>query len=246
MKNTRKSLQISRNFHAAFSVPSIVKLAHALLWFSRSWVVVAAFAAAFISAAEPTNFISTLSSENKTAAGITRLTEPQIASLEAQVQHEIAVARQGDTVAFSTSFTHRRSPMQRSEAGLDQLMTPELNKLDSLVAAELTNRPKPAGPLILAPATAASSATPGNYVELLRKKMEIHGEVTLAYVAGSGGAHGYGASMVTTATDPTGKYSFTIGLSQFYGKGLGYGYGYGCRRYPYSPYYYDGYDYDRW
>jgi len=223
----------------------MVKPVYALLWLIRS-LVVAVFAAAIVSAAEPASFISTLSTENKTAAGITRLTEQQIAALETQVQREIAIAHQGDTVAFSTSFTHRRSPMQRSEAGLDRLMTPELNKLDSLVAAELTNRPKPAGPLILAPATAASAATPGNYVELLHKKMEIHGEVTLAYVSGSGGAHGYGASMVTTAIDPSGKYAFTVGLSQFYGKGLGCGYGYGYRRYPYSPYYYDGYDYGRW
>jgi hypothetical protein len=65
--------------------------------------------------------------------------------------------------------------------------------------------------------------------------MEVHGEVTLAYVWGSGGAHGYGASMVTTATDPSGKFSLTVGISQFNGKGF--------RRY--SPYYPGEYECDR-
>ena len=190
-----------------------------------------------MSAAESASFTSTLSPESKVAAGITRLTEQQVAALDAQVQREIAIAHQGDVVAFSTTFTHRRTPVQRSEAGLDQLMTPELARLDSLVAIALAYHPPPAGPMILAPATPAAS--PDTYVETLTRKMEIHGEVSLAYVWGSGGARGYGASMVTTATDPSGKTAITVGISQFNGKGFG------CRRYPYSPYYYDGYDYDR-
>jgi len=109
-------------------------------------------------------------------------------------------------------------------------MTPELAQLDRLVAAALTKQPSPIGPLITTPATTAS---PDVYVETLQRKMEIHGEVTLVYAMGSGGRSGYGASMVTTATDPSGKYSLTVGISQFYSKGLRHPGDYGY----YDPYY---------
>ena len=196
----------------------MVKLASIVPWFI-SGLAVAVLLSVIAVHAEQTSFTSALSAENKAASGIVKLTAQQIAALDAQVQREISVAHQGDTVAFSTSFTHRRSPQQRNEAGLDQLMTPELARLDALVAAALAERPLPAaaGPLIIAPAT---SASPDVYVETLTRKMEVHGEVTLAYVMGSGGARGYGASMVTTATDPSGKFAITVGVSQFYGKGF--------------------------
>ena len=139
---------------------------------------------------------------------------------------EIATARQGDTVAFATSFTHRRTPQQRVEAGLDHLMTPELNQLDQLVAVAVANRPPPTEPLAAAPANPLSS----NWVEITPRKMEIHGEMSLTYVSAGSGRNGYGASMITTATDPSGKFSITVGVSQFYGKGLYHPYEYDCDR----------------
>jgi hypothetical protein len=60
--------------------------------------------------------------------------------------------------------------------------------------------------------------------------MEIHGEMSLTYVSAGSGRNGYGASMITTATDPSGKFSITVGISQFYGKGLYNPYEYACDR----------------
>jgi hypothetical protein len=180
--------------------------------------------------AEQAGFISTLSEENKTAVGFARLTPAQQTALNAQIQSEIAIARQGDTVAFSTSFSHRRTPQQRKDAGLDRLMTPELARLDTLVATAVAAKPAPAGPTLTTPL--ATTATPSSdWVDITPRKMEVHGEVTLAYMWGSGGQRGYGASMVTTATDPSGKFSFTVALSQFRGTGFCHPYDeYACDR----------------
>ncbi|MFT3869776.1 MAG: hypothetical protein QM715_15105 [Nibricoccus sp.] len=169
--------------------------------------------------AEPTGFTASLTEENKVAIGFAKLSAEQLASLDAQVQREISVARQGDTPAFSTSFTRRRSPQQRKDAGLDQLMTPELKRLDELVALAVANRPAPPGPLITKPFV--STPPGGDWVEITPKKLEVHGEVTLAYMWGSGGRSGYGASMATTVSDPDGKFAFTVVLSQFNFNGRG-------------------------
>lgn len=180
-----------------------------------------------------TTFTVTLTEENKTATGLNRLTEPQLASLDAQIAQEISVARQGKTPAFSTSFTRRRSPQQRKEAGLDQLMTPELKRLDELVAAAVADTAKPVatGPIIATPAT-TTPASPSDWVEVTPRKMEVHGEVTLAYMWGSGGRSGYGAELATTMTDPSGKFSVTFIVSQFQftGKGPHRPSEYGCDR----------------
>jgi hypothetical protein len=181
-------------------------------------LLVAFFAAAIVSSgAEPPSFIGTLSVTDKTAGGIARLTTQQVSMLDQQVRREISLARQGATVAFASTFTHRRTPMQRTEAGLDTLTTPELAQLDRLVAAALAVRPPPTASLF-----SPNAATTPVSVQFVPRKMEIHGEVTLAYVWCSGGGHGYGSSLVATTTDPSGKFSFTLGLSQFHGKGLGY------------------------
>jgi len=202
----------------------MVKLACTFSWFIRG-LIIAVFASAVPAGAEQPSFTSTLAAENKALIGLARLTEQQVGALDQQVQREIFTAHQGDTVAFSTTFTHRRTPTQRTEAGLDRLMTPELAQLDRLVATAVANRPPSTSPLLTATTTTLPSS---GWVEITPRHMEIHGETTLTYAWGSGGAHGYGASIVTTATDPSGKFSLTVGISQFNGKGF-------RRYYPYYP-----------
>lgn len=193
-----------------------MKHASIFSWSARG-LLAAVFLLTLVARAEPTNFSASLTDENKNLIGLAKLTPEQIASLDAQVAREISVARQGDTPAFSTPFTKRRTPQQRKAAGLDQLMTPELKRLDSLVAHAVANRPAPAAPLITKPHV---STPPGDgWVEVTPKKLEVHGEVTLAYMWGSGGTSGYGASMATTVSDPDDKYAVTLVLSQFHFKG---------------------------
>ena len=220
-------MQISRNFAQPATVTGMVKFACVFSWILRALIVAVLTSAVLADVTQP-GFTATLSSENKTASGIAKLTEPQCAALDQQVQREIATARQGDTVAFATSFTHRRTPQQRVEAGLDHLMTPELNQLDRLVAVAVANRPVPTESL----AAASTITTPpsSNWGEITPRKMEIHGEMSLTYVSAGSGRNGYGASMITTATDPSGKFSITVGVSQFYGKGLYHPYEYDCDR----------------
>lgn len=195
-----------------------MKLACSLPRLIRSLIAAVSLSVVAVSA-EQTGFTSTLSEENKTAIGLARLSGEQLTSLDAQIQREIAVARQGDTVAFSTSFTRRRTPQQRKDAGLDRLMTPELNRLDTLVAAAVATKPLSTGMQSVPRALAPTSA---NWVEITPRKIEVHGEVSLTYMRTSGGGSGYGASMITTATDPSGNFAFTVAVSQFRGKGLGY------------------------
>jgi hypothetical protein len=205
----------------------MVKFARAFSWILPGLVVAVLTSAALADVAQP-GFTATLSSENKAASGIAKLTEPQRAALDQQVQREIATARQGDTVAFATSFTHRRTPQQRVEAGLDHLMTPELTQLDHLVAVAVANRPTPTEMQSVASLTTPLTSAP--WVEITPRKMEIHGEMSLTYVSAGSGRNGYGASVITTATDPSGKFSITVGLSQFHGKGLYHPYEYDCDR----------------
>jgi len=220
-------MQISRNFAEPVSVHGMVKFARAFSWILPG-LVVAVLTSAALADVAPTCFTATLSSENKAASGIAKSTEPQRAALDQQVQREIATARQGDTVAFSTTFTHRRTPQQRVDAGLDHLMTPELTQLDRLVAMAVADRPPHAQPQATTPLITPLPSSP--WVEITPRKMEIHGEMSLTYVSAGSGRNGYGASMITTATDPSGKFSITIGVSQFYGKGLYHPYEYDCDR----------------
>jgi hypothetical protein len=195
-----------------------VKLASIVPWSIRGLIAVALLLALSANA-ETASFTSTLTEENKAATGVAKLSPDQLVSLDTQVAREVSVARQGDTPAFSTPFTRRRSPQQRKDAGLDQLMTPELRRLDELVALAVANRPAPPSPLITKPFV--STPPGGDWVEVTPYKLDVHGEVTLAYMWGSGGRSGYGASMVTTVSDPAGKFAFTVALSQFNFKGRG-------------------------
>ena len=220
-------MQISRNFAKPITVTGTVKFTCAFSWILRALIVAVLTSAALADVAQP-SFAATLSAENATASGVAKLTEPQRAALDQQVQREISTARQGDTVGFSTSFTHRRTPQQRVEAGLDHLMTPELTQLDRLVAAAVANRAPAESPAAAAPLITTQPSS--NWVEITPRKMEIHGEMSLTYVSAGSGRNGYGASVITTATDPSGKFSITVGLSQFHGKGLYHPYEYDCDR----------------
>ncbi|MFT3784387.1 MAG: hypothetical protein QM790_20445 [Nibricoccus sp.] len=205
-----------------------MKLACVFPWFIRG-MLAAVFITAWAARAGATGFTSDLSDENKVGIGVAKLTPEQIAALDAQVAREIAVARQGDTPAFSTTFSKRRTPQQRKEAGLDRLMTPELNRLDTLVANAVANRPAPPGPTIVKPASTTPESA-SDWVDVTPPKWDVHGQVSLAYIWGSGGRSGYGASVATTATDPSGKVSVSLVLSQFTfkGKGSRYLYDYPC------------------
>ncbi|HEY0947721.1 MAG TPA: hypothetical protein VGD81_20730 [Opitutaceae bacterium] len=190
-------------------------------------------------AAEPTAEVaapSVLTSNEQTAAGLAKLTAGQRAALEAQIVREITLARQGDVVGFSTTFTSRRTADERQAAGLDQLTPGELAQLDTGVARAVAERPSPYDYAYARQPVAATAVS-------LKRRPEIHGEVSFVYGWGSGDREFYGGSVVTSYYDPESKVGITVGVSQLRGNGFGY-YGYpGYWGYYDRPWYAGYYDY---
>ena len=50
--------------------------------------------------------------------------------------------------------------------------------------------------------------------------MEVHGDLSFTVGAGSHGSNFYGTSMDLTATDPSGRFTIGVGVSDYHGKGL--------------------------
>lgn len=168
-------------------------------------------------------FTATLSSDEQTSAGLTRLSADEQITLNTLVAREVSLARQGNVKAFAGTFSSRRKPAERTMAGLDRLTPAELEQLDRLVATAIAAGPAPATlPRRLKPSDVASR----------ENRLEIHGEVTLAYGWGSGGRDMRAGSLYTEIYDKETGTTLGLGYSQFSGDGC-WGYG--------DPYYCDDY-----
>jgi hypothetical protein len=168
-------------------------------------------------------FTATLSSDEQTAAGLTRLSADEQTTLNTLVAREVSLARQGNVKAFAGTFSSRRKPAERAMAGLDRLSPTELEQLDRLVATAIAAGPAPVAlPRPLKP----------NDVAARKDRLEIHGEVTLAYGWGSGGRDMRAGSLYTEIYDKETGVTLGLGYSQFSGDGWwGYGDPYYCEDY---------------
>lgn len=165
-------------------------------------------------------FTATLSSEQQIAAGIARLSADEQTALNALVAREVSLARQGNVKAFAGTFSSRRQPAERAAAGLDRLVPAELEQLDLFVANAIAAGPaRPTLPRRLKPTDVARN-----------DRLEIHGEVTLAYGWGRGGRDMRAGSLYTEIHDKETGVTLGLGYSEFSGDGW-WGYG--------DPYYYD-------
>jgi hypothetical protein len=158
-------------------------------------------------------FSATLTAENRSASGLAHLNPTQISALDAFVQREVKLARDGDVIAFAGGFSQRRSAAERTAAGIDQLTPKERETLDSLVAREIAVRPQSSSGLL--PPTSSSV-----HVQTTTVKPEIHGSVTLGYGWGSGGSSLYGGEMNLNYTDPSGKTTTSFTYAELHGKGF--------------------------
>ncbi len=184
------------------------------------FVALAVFASASLAADSNGGFSATLSTEEQTAAGLTRLSADEQTTLNTLVAREVSLARQGNVKAFAGTFSSRRKPAERTMAGLDRLTPTELEQLDRLVATAIAAGPAPATlPRRLKASDVAARAD----------RLEIHGEVTLAYGWGSGGRDMRAGSLYTEIYDKETGVTLGLGYSQFSGDGW-WGYG--------APYYY--------
>jgi len=169
-------------------------------------------------------FVSTLSVDQKTAAGLNTLSPEQSAALDRIVAAEVHQARQEDAMEFEGTFVSRRTDEERRTTGLDKLKPDELTKLNGLVAAAVAAGPKPR----------ERPRIRDSDVFSVKRKPEVHGEISLSYGRVSGGGDFRAASMWVDYFDPNTGLGLGVGISQISGNGF-YGF------YPgyYGPPYYD-------
>ncbi len=166
--------------------------------------------------AEPARFSQSLSTEQRTSAGIDRLNSDQVAALDALVRLNLnnaaAEARKAEQQAAKTNnqapapaaqpvaFTQSLSADQRRAAGLDTLTAEQTATVDTLVAAQI------------APAPRYQPSVPGTVeaVEFFPNRFEVHGEFGLSIGGGSG--YSSRAGWVTTSLLDT-KTGTEIGVS---------------------------------
>lgn len=178
-----------------------------------------AFAPAAFAAESMGGFTATLSSEQQSAAGLTRLSADEQTVLNTLVAREVSLARQGNVKAFAGTFSSRRKPAECATAGLDRLSPTEIAQLDLLVANAIAAGPaQPTMPRRLKPSDVARN-----------DRLEIHGEVSVAYGWG-GGREMRAGSVYTEIHDKDTGVTLGLGYSQFSGDGW-----WGCD----DPYYYD-------
>lgn len=168
-------------------------------------------------------FIATLSTEQQAAAGLNHLSADEQTTLNTLVAREVSLARQGNVKAFAGTFSSRRKPAETTAAGLDRLAPEQLAQLDQLVANAIAAGPtQPVLPQRLKAKDVARN-----------DRLEIHGQVSLAYGWGSGGREMRAGSIYTEIHDKQTGTTLGIGYSQVSGDGW-WGYGYPYYDYPYS------------
>lgn len=173
-----------------------------------SLLALALLAVVSVAHAATGGFISTLSSEQQSAAGLTHLSADQQLTINTLVAREVSLARQGNVRAFAGTFSSRRKPEEKASAGLDQLSPAELTQLDQLVAAAIAAGPsKPELPSRLKDSDVAN-----------KDRLQVHGTVSVAYGWG-GGREMRAASLYTTITDPDSGFTLGLGISQYSGDG---------------------------
>ncbi len=172
------------------------------------------------SSAEETLFSVRLHANEFVAIGLTALTPEELTALNQFVAREIASARQGGVTAFRGTFLSRRTPTERTAAGLDRLSPAGRDRLNQAVATALTVR-HAATPVAVAPAVDAGGIDVRSAL-----KPEVHGTVTLGYGWGRGGSYRFGG-VDTWYYDPESRITIGLGVGAVRGSGLGRG----CWRY---------------
>lgn len=174
-----------------------------------------------VARAEDKPFTATLPEAEQQAAGITRLSPEQRATLDNLVQRELILAKQGNTRAFAGEFTQRRSAPERAKAGLDKLTPQERTRLDADVAKAISDQPHPA----------TASLQPGQVETVTTAagpRLETHGSVTFVAGTAGGGRNFYGGEFEVEQYDPVHHIGIAFSYSELHGKGLCWPYGYGA------------------
>lgn len=167
-------------------------------------------------AAARAGFSAGLSPQERANAGLARLSPAQLAALDCLVDRDVKFAVEGGVSAFASSFTARCTPKEAAAAGIDRLSESERAFLDVLAARAIALGPPPEAAFSYAPAAAPA---PQQTLVPAPARPQVHGDLSLTL----GGGHGssfYGVGADVFVTDPSGKYTLGVGVSQFHGKGF--------------------------
>jgi len=156
-------------------------------------------------------FTDSLSSTQQVAMGLAKLSAAQRTTLNAQVQHDVTLARQGDVTGFASTFTQRHTATERTAAGLDLLGNDERRQLDAFVARAIAQPPTPA---------LMHLSKHSDEVEVTTYRPEIHGEVTVVAGAGSHGGSFYGGALTGIYDDPEHNFSMAVTYAEIHSKGM--------------------------
>ena len=166
--------------------------------------------------ASDVRFSQALKAEERTAAGLARLSSDEVAVIDALVRRDTATrAGTASGEAAAATFSQRLSTSERSAAGLAKLNATELPKLDGLVAQHQSAR---LARSLLAPPSYV--ARPSRVTPIEKKKERaLHGSYSLSFGMGSGGYSEKSGSMLLTYEDPERGFSISVGYSETHTKG---------------------------
>jgi hypothetical protein len=201
----------------------------------RIGIACAAMALATMARASEPGFSDGLSAEEKAACGISKLTAPEVTALNALVGHDVTLARQGGVTGFSSAFAARHTAEELAAAGIGRLSERERSSLDSLVARAIAMGPSPLQTFEYVPPPPVPPETP----VAAPRAAEVHGDLSFTIGRGSRGSSFYGSSIDLFVTDPSGRFTIGVGVSDYRGRGYFGPYGPYCSPYagPFPPAY---------
>jgi hypothetical protein len=193
----------------------------------RACLLGASLLLATLARAADIDFAGGLSGEERDAVGIGHLSASEAAVLNGLVGQDVTLAHDGGVTGFSSGFCERHWDRERLSAGLVRLSATERAALDRYAARAIALGQPPDAPFTYAPprttvapiASAPKPAAPNPIVSTL-EHMEVHGDVSFTVGGGSHGSSFYGTSMDVYATDPSGRFTVGVGVSDYHGKGL--------------------------
>ena len=161
------------------------------------------------------SFTATLSSEQKTEAGLTSLTTAELAALDRLVAADST--RQTRAPALTDRFTRRYSEAETKEAGLDRLTPEQLAKLDELISSVIATAPQ-------AQPRERPRVRDGEILSE-RGRMQVHGGMSLTMGWASGGRNYREVGAWVSYFDPVSGLGLSVGFSRYSGDILGSSYG---------------------
>lgn len=168
----------------------------------------------------PTRFSQSLTSADRTATGLDRLSSDEIAVIDALIRRDLATQsapRRADAPALPSRFSQRLTGDERRNAGLAALTETEQLKLDSLAdrnAASLLSR------TFLAPPAFVPLSIRARVAEAKATGPEIHGSFTLGMGFGKGYSERFGG-MTLTYEDPARNLAISFSYLESHVKGAG-------------------------